>query len=129
MLTLPDNDFPIGLAWAGACRGTGCEKERSMTKRRLFVLIGGMLIAFLVVCVPAFAQQDPFSGLTNTLNSSARNWAAALMLVGALIAGGAIMMGSHESGRHTRNFLFGAIFLVLAGAGLAIYDKVAGLLG
>ena len=100
-----------------------------MTKRRPFVLIGGMLIAFLVVSVPAFAQQDPFSGLTNTLNSSARNWAAALMLVGALIAGGAIMMGSHESGRHTRNFLFGAIFLVLAGAGLAIYDKVAGLLG
>jgi hypothetical protein len=99
-----------------------------MTQRRLCVLIGGMLIAFLAVSVPAFAQ-DPFSGLTNTLNSSARNWAAALMLVGALIAGGAIMMGSHESGRHTRNFLFGAIFLVLAGAGLAIYDKVAGLLG
>ena len=100
-----------------------------MTQRRLAVLIGGTLIALLVVTVPAFAQQDPFSGLTNTLNSSARNWAAALMLVGALIAGGAIMMGSHESGRHTRNFLFGAIFLVLAGAGLAIYDKVAGLLG
>lgn len=99
-----------------------------MNQRRLCVLIGGMLIAFLLVSVPAFAQ-DPFSGLTNTLNSSARNWAAALMLVGALIAGGAIMMGSHESGRHTRNFLFGAIFLVLAGAGLAIYDKVAGLLG
>ncbi len=72
--------------------------------------------------------QDPFAGLTSTLNSSARNWAAALMLVGALIAGGAIMMGSHESGRHTRNFLFGAIFLVLAGAGLAIYDRVSGLL-
>ena len=50
------------------------------------------------------------------------------MLIGALIAGGAIMMGSHESGRHTRNFLFGAIFLVLAGAGLAIYDRVSGLL-
>ena len=99
-----------------------------MTQRRLAVLIGGTLIALLVVTVPAFAQQDPFSGLTNTLNSSARNWAAALMLVGALIAGGAIMMGSHESGRHTRNFLFGAIFLVLAGAGLAIYDRVAGLL-
>ena len=51
------------------------------------------------------------------------------MLVGALIAGGAIMMGSHESGRHTRNFLFGAVFLVLAGAGLAIYDRIAGMLG
>jgi hypothetical protein len=50
------------------------------------------------------------------------------MLVGALIAGGAIMMGSHESGRHTRNFLFGAVFLVLAGAGLAIYDRISGMI-
>ena len=78
--------------------------------------------------IPALAQTDPFQGLTSTLNSSARNWAAALMLVGALIAGGAIMLGSHESGRHTRNFLFGAVFLVMAGAGLAIYDRVSGLL-
>ena len=99
-----------------------------MGKRGRFVLIFGLLlVTVLVVGVPAFAQ-DPFAGLTNTLNSNARTWAAALMLVGALIAGGAIMMGSHESGRHARNFLFGAIFLVLAGAGLAVYDRVAGLL-
>ena len=96
--------------------------------RKPIILAASVLL--VLVCfgaVPAFAQ-DPFAGLTNTLNSSARNWAAALMLVGALIAGGAIMLGSHESGRHTRNFLFGAVFLVMAGAGLAIYDKVAGLL-
>jgi hypothetical protein len=99
-----------------------------MGKRGKLALIVGLLLGtVLVVSVPAFAQ-DPFAGLTNTLNSNARTWAAALMLVGALIAGGAIMMGSHESGRHARNFLFGAIFLVLAGAGLAVYDRVAGLL-
>jgi hypothetical protein len=99
-----------------------------MGKRgRLTLIFGLLLVTVLVVSVPAFAQ-DPFAGLTNTLNSNARTWAAALMLVGALIAGGAIMMGSHESGRHARNFLFGAIFLVLAGAGLAVYDRVAGLL-
>jgi len=99
-----------------------------MGKRgRLILIFGLLLVTVLVVNVPAFAQ-DPFAGLTNTLNSNARTWAAALMLVGALIAGGAIMMGSHESGRHARNFLFGAIFLVLAGAGLAVYDRVAGLL-
>jgi hypothetical protein len=99
-----------------------------MGKRgRLILIFGLLLVTVLVVSVPAFAQ-DPFAGLTNTLNSNARTWAAALMLVGALIAGGAIMMGSHESGRHARNFLFGAIFLVLAGAGLAVYDRVAGLL-
>ncbi len=98
-----------------------------MENRRTLVIAACVAIALLFPSVAAFAQ-DPFAGLTNTLNSSARNWAAALMLVGALIAGGAIMLGSHESGRHTRNFLFGAIFLVLAGAGLAVYDRVAGLL-
>jgi hypothetical protein len=99
-----------------------------MGQRRTVAIVVGLLLGALVLSgVPAFAQ-DPFAGLTNTLNSSARTWAAALMLVGALIAGGAIMMGSRESGHHTRNFLFGAVFLVLAGAGLAIYDRVAGLL-
>ena len=98
-----------------------------MGNRAIFIVIVLMLGALLVPVAPVFAQ-DPFAGLTSTLNSSARNWAAALMLVGALIAGGAIMMGSHEAGRHTRNFLFGAVFLVLAGAGLAIYDRISGLL-
>src|SRR6266436_3271280 len=99
-----------------------------MGKRRMFTVLVGVLLGTLLLSgVPAFAQ-DPFAGLTNTLNSSARTWAAALMLIGAMIAGGAIMLGSHDSGRHTRNFLFGAIFLVLAGAGLAIYDRISGLL-
>ncbi len=95
--------------------------------RTIVVLAGALLGTLVLSGTPAFAQ-DPFAGLTQTLNTNARTWASALMLIGALIAGGAIMMGSHDSGRHTRNFLFGAIFLVLAGAGLAIYDRVAGLL-
>ena len=99
-----------------------------MGKRRILTLVVAVLLGAVVLSsAPAFAD-DPFAGLTSMLNSSARNWAAALMLVGALIAGGAIMMGSHESGRHTRNFLFGAVFLVLAGAGLAIYDRISGML-
>lgn len=98
-----------------------------MQNRRTLVIAACFVIALLFPSAAVFAQ-DPFAGLTNTLNTSARNWAAALMLIGALIAGGAIMLGSHESGRHTRNFLFGAIFLVLAGAGLAVYERVAGLL-
>src|SRR5687767_13230977 len=96
--------------------------------RTICVTAASLGAILLLGTAPALAQMDPFQGLTSTLNSNARNWAAALMLIGALIAGGAIMLGSHESGRHTRNFLFGAIFLVLAGAGLAIYDRVAGLL-
>lgn len=98
-----------------------------MGNRRSVTLVASFLFATLLVSsVPALA--DPFQGLINTINSSARNWAAALILIGALVAGGAIMLGSHESGRHTRNFLFGAIFLVMAGAGLAIYDRIAALL-
>src|SRR5262245_58003523 len=96
-------------------------------RTRVKVLVSVVLAVLALSSAPALAQ-DPFAGLTSTLNSSARTWAAALMLVGALIAGGAIMMGSHESGRHARNFLFGAIFLVMAGAGLAIYDRLSGLL-
>jgi hypothetical protein len=103
------------------------ERKELMGNRRTRTLVL-LLAVVLLSSAPAFAQQDPFAGLTNMLNSSARTWAAALMLVGALIAGGAIMMGSHESGRHTRNFLFGAVFLVLAGAGLAIYDRIAGII-
>jgi len=99
------------------------DNRRTLAPLAVGLLLGGLLLS----AAPAFAQ-DPFAGLTNTLNSSARTWAAALMLVGALIAGGAIMMGSRESGHHTRNFLFGAVFLVLAGAGLAIYDRIAGLI-
>ena len=100
-----------------------------METRRTLRFTATTLVAILLLgTAPVLAQTDPFQGLTSTLNSNARNWAAALMLIGALMAGGAIMLGSHESGRHTRNFLFGAIFLVLAGAGLAIYDRVAGLL-
>jgi uncharacterized membrane protein len=98
-----------------------------MGKRKALAVSVALMAAIILSSVPVFAQ-DPFAGLTSTLNSSARNWAAALMLVGALIAGGAIMFGSHDSGRHTRNFLFGAVFLVMAGAGLAVYDRVAGLL-
>jgi hypothetical protein len=99
-----------------------------MRKRRTLLVLAGVLLGALALSsTPVFAQ-DPFAGLTQTLNSNARTWASALMLIGALIAGGAIMMGSHDSGRHTRNFLFGAIFLVLAGAGLAIYDRISGLL-
>lgn len=101
-----------------------------MGNRRSLPVVATLVFATLLLpSVPALAQSsDPFQGLINTLNSSARNWAAALILIGALVAGGAIMLGSHESGRHTRNFLFGAIFLVMAGAGLAIYDRIAGIL-
>ena len=41
----------------------------------------------------------------------------------------AIVMGSHESGRWAKNFLLGGIFLILAGLGAAILQKVQAIIG
>jgi hypothetical protein len=49
--------------------------------------------------------------------------------VGLLGAGGAISLGSHNSGTWARNVLFGSLFLLLAGAGVAVYTRVQSLLG
>ena len=49
-------------------------------------------------------------------------------MLSALIAGGAIGMGSHQSGEKVKNFLIGAVFLALAAAGgAAILGKINGL--
>jgi hypothetical protein len=84
----------------------------------------------LVVLLPAApALADPFSNLANTITSAGAKWAPALMVLGALTAGGAIVMGSHESGRWAKNFLLGGIFLILAGLGAAILQKVQSIIG
>ena len=72
---------------------------------------------------------DPFSTLADTISQAGSRWAPALMVLGALAAGGAIVMGSHESGKWAKNFLIGSIFLILAGAGAAILGKVQSLIG
>jgi hypothetical protein len=81
----------------------------------------------LALARPAFA--DPFSSLADTISQAGARWAPALMVLGALSAGGAIVMGSHESGKWAKNFLLGSIFLILAGAGAAILSKVQSLIG
>ena len=89
-----------------------------------------LAIALLMAAaVPAFAAGDPFSGIVNAINSNARQWAGAMMVVGLLGAGGAISMGSHNSGTWARNVLFGSLFLLLAGAGVAAFSKIESLLG
>jgi hypothetical protein len=78
--------------------------------------------------VPAFAGGDPFSGIAQAIDSAGKLWGPALLVLSALIAGGAIGMGSHQSGEKVRNFLIGAIFLALAAAGgAAILAKINGL--
>ncbi len=69
-----------------------------MGSRRTRTLVIGLLLGTVLLASAPAFAQDPFAGLTNMLNS------------------------------HTRNFLFGAVFLVLAGAGLAIYDRIAGII-
>ena len=87
------------------------------------------LVSLLLLgAVPSFAA-DPFGGIVSAINSNARAWAGALMVVGLLGAGGAISMGSHNSGTWARNVLFGSLFLLLAGAGIAVYSKIQSLLG
>jgi hypothetical protein len=87
-----------------------------------------LVLAVLLPAAPALAA-DPFSNLADTITSAGAKWAPALMVLGALTAGGAIVMGSHESGRWAKNFLMGGIFLILAGLGAAILQKVQSIIG
>jgi hypothetical protein len=86
-----------------------------------------LVVIVLFFATPAMA--DPFSTLADTITSAGAKWAPALMVLGALTAGGAIVMGSHESGRWAKNFLMGGIFLILAGLGAAIIQKVQSIIG
>lgn len=96
---------------------------------RTLLLFGvGVVIAGTTI-TPVFAAGDVFGGLASSIDAAGRLWGPALLVLAALIAGGAIAMGSHNSGERVRNFLLGAIFLVLAAAGgSALLSKLQGLL-
>src|SRR5262245_24593562 len=88
-----------------------------------------LLVLAVLLPMASTLSADPFSNLADTITAAGAKWAPALMVLGALTAGGAIVMGSHESGRWAKNFLLGGIFLILAGLGAAILAKVQSLIG
>jgi hypothetical protein len=69
-----------------------------------------------------------FEGLAQAIESAGRTWGPALLVLAALIAGGSIALGSAHAGEKVRNFLIGAVFLVMAVAGgAAIVSRLGGL--
>ncbi len=77
-----------------------------------------VMVAGALAAAPAGA--DTLDGLARTIDAAGRVWGPALLVLSALIAGGAIGFGSHQSGEKIKNFLIGGIFLALAAAGGAI---------
>jgi len=89
----------------------------------------GTALAISIVARPAFASGEFFGGLASAIESAGRVWGPALLVLAALIAGGAIAMGSHNSGEKVGNFLLGAIFPVMAAAGgTALLSKLQSIL-
>ena len=90
--------------------------------------LGRVLLFTGWLLAPSIASAEVFDGLAQAIDSAGRLWGPALLVLSALIAGGAIGMGSHQSGEKVRNFLIGAVFLAMAAAGgAAILSKINGL--
>lgn len=82
------------------------------------------IIAVLVVLLAAgSAVAAPFDNLAEAIDKAGKKWGPALMVLGGLVAGGAIALGSHNAGEKVRNFVIGALFLALAaGGGTALFN-------
>jgi hypothetical protein len=78
-----------------------------------------VLAALAMSAAPALAE-DPFSGLTSTVTSSANLWAGAIVLIGACLSGGAIIFGSQNSGKWAGRFLGGSAILALTIKGASL---------
>lgn len=97
--------------------------------KKLLKDAGRLALAAAVVVLTspggAFAADGFLEGLARALDQAGRVWGPALLVLGGLVAGGSIMMGSHQSGEKVRNFLIGAIFAVLAaGGGAFVLSKL-----
>lgn len=82
-----------------------------------------LLVSCLVLASGASAMAAPFDDLAEAIDKAGRKWGPALMVLGGLVAGGAIALGSRNAGEKVRDFVVGALFLALAaGGGTALYN-------
>lgn len=98
--------------------------ERDASPLRLALVVLTTLGCALVALAPlAYATAgDPFGGITQTINSNARNWAGTLIVLGLLGVCIRYYFGDSDATQHTRGFLWGSIAALAAGLGLAVYD-------
>ena len=94
------------------------------TPRTTLVLGVALVLALGVALAPlAYAVGgDPFGGITQTINSNAKTWAGALIVLGLLGVCIRYYFGDSDASQHMRSFLWGSIAAIAAGFGLAVYD-------
>ena len=88
-----------------------------------------LLLLVAILLAPAVRADDPFSSLESTISTSAKIWAGALVLIGALVAGAAIMFGSQNSGRHLGKFLAATAILLLTLKGSSLITWLSSAFG
>lgn len=84
---------------------------KTRTKTRVLLVLALAALS-AVAAAPAHAQ-DPFANLENTISNNAKLWAGAIVLIGAVVSGAAIVMGSQNSGKWLGRFLGGSVLLLL----------------
>ncbi len=89
------------------------------------VVVATLLAVAILAAPAAHAAGDPFCGISDTINSNAKNWASALICIGLFGVCIRYYFGDADASQHTRNFLWGSIAAIAAGLGLAVYSWVS----
>lgn len=87
--------------------------------------VAALVVVVAVLAAPAAYAGDPFRGISETINSNAKNWASALICIGLFGVCIRYYFGDADASQHTRNFLWGSIAAIAAGLGLAVYSWVS----
>ena len=99
---------------------------RTVAAHPRMAAIAAAVVAVAVLAAPvAYAAGDPFRGISDTINSNAKNWASALICIGLFGVCIRYYFGDADASQHTRNFLWGSIAAIAAGLGLAVYSWVS----